>query len=270
MRRAGVCRLPAEILGRFPRFEQPTLRDRETFVGAALLRLETADRRTRFDLPPLQRLALLFGLPPFARELLVFLGQAAVLGGDVLQLRFEGDDRLLVAMVFGVQRGDRSRRLRDGNFELGRLGGHRRELATLVFDARAQFLDVPLGFEDASSFRRVAAGHQVSAAKQLARDGCNRHIHRSAALGGLREGFGNPGITDRPADHRGVRPVCPGHRGEPDHPGRSLDVAQGNGCQGVTAARVVGARNDQEAASSRALFAHEVESRLARVPGARR
>ncbi len=100
----------AQLLGRLARLEQPALRDGQPLVGLALRLVEPRDRRARFFLAAIERVALLFGLALLARELLGLLRQPRLLVGRVLQLRVVADDRLLLLVVLGVQRGDRVRR----------------------------------------------------------------------------------------------------------------------------------------------------------------
>ena len=79
---------------------------------------EPADRRARFLLAAIERVALLFGLPALADELLALLGQPRRFVRRVLQLRVVADDRLFLPVVLGVQRGDGVRRVGDRRLEL--------------------------------------------------------------------------------------------------------------------------------------------------------
>ena len=110
----------------------------QPLVGRALLVLEPRDRRARFLLPAIERVALLLGLAALARELLALLREARRLVGRALQLRLVADDRLLLLVMLGVQRGDGARRLRDGRLEAGGLLGEPDERVALGLDpARA-------------------------------------------------------------------------------------------------------------------------------------
>ncbi len=114
VRRAGFGGAAAQILGRLARLEQPALGDGQPLVGLALRLVEPRDRRARLFLAAIERVALFFRLMLLARELLGLLRQPRLLVGRVLQLRVVADDRLLLLVVLGVERGDRVGRVRDG------------------------------------------------------------------------------------------------------------------------------------------------------------
>src|SRR5206468_389961 len=101
------------------RLDQFALRDRQLFVGNALIVVEPRDRRARFLLTPVEAVALLFGLASLARELLGLIGQTRLLVARVGHLRLAADDDFLLLVMLGIQRRNRGHRLRDGPFERG-------------------------------------------------------------------------------------------------------------------------------------------------------
>ena len=90
VRRAGFRRAAAQVLRRLARLEQPPLGHGQPLVGRALLAVEAIDRRARLLLPPIERVALVFGLPALARQLLGLLGQARLFVDRAPQLRLRG------------------------------------------------------------------------------------------------------------------------------------------------------------------------------------
>ena len=103
---AGFGRALTELLGGLARLEQAALRRRQPFVGRPLIVFETRDRLARFVLTAVDRLALLFGLPALAGELLALLGEAGRFVLGVLQLRLLGHDGFFLLVMLGRQRGD--------------------------------------------------------------------------------------------------------------------------------------------------------------------
>src|SRR5262245_63883355 len=103
-----------EVVDRVAGFEQSTLGDSEPLVGLALFRFQARDRRARFLLALIERVPLIFGLAPLTAELFALLRQPRLLVDRMLQLRVVADDRLLLLVLLGVQRGDCIRRVRDG------------------------------------------------------------------------------------------------------------------------------------------------------------
>ena len=109
MRGAGFGRAAAQVVGRLARLEQPALRRRSgARRPAAASSSRLRNRRARFLLPPVERVALLLRLRRLARELLALLREPRLLVGRVLQLRVVADDRLFLLVVLGVQRRDRA------------------------------------------------------------------------------------------------------------------------------------------------------------------
>jgi hypothetical protein len=150
VRRAGVRRAAAEIFRGLTRFEQAPLRDGQPLVGLALRGLQAPDRRARFFLPPIQGVALFFRLTLLARELLGFLREPRLLVGRVLQLGIVPDDRLVLLMMLGIQRGDGVGGVRHRAFEVRRLLRQPRQRLAVRPNASAQLLDLAFGFEDAA------------------------------------------------------------------------------------------------------------------------
>ena len=107
MRRTGVGRPAAQIVGRFAGFEEQPLGQGETLVGRPLLSFEPGNRLTRFFLPAIEPVAFFFRLLPLAIQLLSFLLQSRPLARHVLQLRVERDDRFLMLVMVGGERSDR-------------------------------------------------------------------------------------------------------------------------------------------------------------------
>ena len=145
MRRAGIGGTAAQIVGGLTRLEQAPLRGRQPFVRGALRRFELRDRRAPFLLTAIETVALLFGLTTLARELLALLREAGRLIGGALQLQFVADDRFLVFVMVGVERGDGVRRLRDRPFEAGRLFRQPEQRVAFGLNPVAQLLDLALG-----------------------------------------------------------------------------------------------------------------------------
>ena len=110
----------------FARFEEPALCGGQPLVGASLLGLEVPDRRARFLLTTTQAVALFFRLPPLARELLAPVREAPGFLDRVLQLRVVADDDLFLLVVFGIERRNRVRGVRNRRFELGGLSASRK------------------------------------------------------------------------------------------------------------------------------------------------
>src|SRR5438067_1287347 len=104
--RAGIGGPAAQIVGRLTRLAQAPLRGGQPFVGGALRRFELGDRRAPFLLTAIEAFAFLFGLATLARELFSLLREPDGLIGGALQLQFVADDRFLVFVMLGVERGD--------------------------------------------------------------------------------------------------------------------------------------------------------------------
>ena len=126
---AGFGRASAEIFGGLARLEQAALRRGEPIVSRPLVVLQPRDRFARFSLTAVDRLALVFGLPPFARELIAFLTETRRLVDGVLELRLLRDGGLLLFVVFGGKGGNRIRRLRDGGLERRGFTARRRSVS---------------------------------------------------------------------------------------------------------------------------------------------
>ena len=107
VRRAGVGGPAAQVVGGFAGFEEQPLGQSQTLVGRPLLAFEPGDRLTRFFLPAIEPVAFFFRLLPLAIQLISFLLQPRTLARQMLQLRVERDDRFLVLVIVGVERGDR-------------------------------------------------------------------------------------------------------------------------------------------------------------------
>ena len=144
-------------------------------VGLTLRPFELGDRRARLVLAPVEGVALLLGLMPFARELLALLGQPRGLVRGALQLRLEADDGLFLLVMLGVQRGDGVRAPAQSWPRAPVVSSARRARASRSAATRAvEILDLALGLEDAARLARVAAGHAVRAAEHVAGRGGNR------------------------------------------------------------------------------------------------
>src|SRR4051794_2450965 len=168
MRGTGLGRSTAQVFERLARFEQPPLRDGQLLVGRTLILVEPRDRRARFVLAPLEHVALVLSLPPFERQLLALADDPRRFVRRALQLRFDPDDHLLLPMLFGAERRDRARRLRDDAFEGAGFFGEAVQGFTLPVDPGAEIADLAPGFEDAPGLLRIATGHQLRAPEQLA------------------------------------------------------------------------------------------------------
>ena len=199
----------AQFLHRLARHGQRALRLAQTLVRHPLLLFEREDGGAGFFLPQFERLAFLFGLVPLTRELIALQRHLRRVFRRALQLRLECDDLLLLAMMFGVERGNGLRRFADHPFQFLRLGGKAGERIALAFDARPQVLDLTFRLEDAARLLAVTASHQVGSAEHLAvggDDGARRE--RRGRLGTL-VGVGQPRLTDGAAHDVAVRTVQP-------------------------------------------------------------
>ena len=160
---------PAQILGRLARFEQAPLRQRQPLVGQLLLVLQADDRRARLVLTAIERLALLFGLMPLARELFALQRETRRLVARVLQLRLEADDGLFLFVMLGVQRGDGvRRRSRSSPSSAAVSSASRDERVPLDLNPLAQLLDFALRLENAARVVPAAAGDEVRTAEDVA------------------------------------------------------------------------------------------------------
>ena len=200
---AGFGGAAVQVVGRLPRVRLTALRRRQPLVGQPLVVFQPADRFPRFDLPAIERVALFFGLTALADELVPLLGQARRFVRRVLQLRVVADDRLLLPVLFGVQRGDAVRRLRDRGLETSGLLREAGQGIAVFADALAQLLDLALGLQDAARFFAAPAADHVRAAKHIAGPGRDRSRGEPARNGGLVVAVGNPGIADGRADRVG-------------------------------------------------------------------
>ena len=117
VRRSGFGRPLAERLRRLARFKEPPLGRGQTLVGGLLIVFEPRDGQARLALPALDRLALFFGLAAFARQHLELLRDPRGFVGRLLQPRVVRDDGFFLLVMFGGERVDRARGLRDGRLE---------------------------------------------------------------------------------------------------------------------------------------------------------
>jgi len=101
--RRRLQRTTAEVFGRLSRLKQATLGCRQQLFGATLFVLEANDGGVGFLLAALEAVALLLGLVTFSCELLALLLNASRVLRRTLQLGIKADDRLLVAVVIGIE-----------------------------------------------------------------------------------------------------------------------------------------------------------------------
>src|SRR5205085_8301308 len=127
-----------------------------------------------FGLALFQGIALVFGLAALTRQLFAAMPDLGRLVPGALQLAFESDDRLLLAVLFGIQRRDRAARLCDSSLERSRLLGETAEHIAVDLDPCPQLFDLALGFENAAQLGGIAAGYPVRAAKHVAGAGDDR------------------------------------------------------------------------------------------------
>ena len=200
VRGARLGGAPAQILGRFARLEQAPLRQRSgARRPARCSSCEADDRRARFVLTAIERVALLFGLTPLARELLALLRETRRLVGRVLQLRLEADDGLFLLVVFGVQRGDGVRgRSRSSPSSAAVSSASRDSASRSTSNPLAQLLDLALRLENAARVVAAAAGDELRPAEDGAVHGHDRHgvVRRLAAWRAVVR-IGDPRVADR-------------------------------------------------------------------------
>ena len=217
MRGSGIRRAAAQIFGRLARLEQPPLRRREALVGDALIVVQPRDRRARFFLTPIETVALLFRLPPFARELIGSLREPRGLVGRPLQLQLVRENHFLLLVVLAAQRGERVRCLGDGCFEPRSLFREPRERAALRLDAAVELLDLALRLENAARFVAAAAGHQTRAAEDLACAGDDRERAVAARSRRALVRVCDPRVLQRFGDRGGMRAVHADDGGQGQH-----------------------------------------------------
>ncbi len=117
VRGARFGRPLAEVLGGLARLEQAPLRRSQAVVGRLLVTFKPRNRHARFALTPVDGLALFLRLPALHRQLLELLRDARRFVAGLLQPRFVRDDRFFLLVMFGVERRDRVRRVRDRRLE---------------------------------------------------------------------------------------------------------------------------------------------------------
>ena len=214
MRRAGLRRTAAQLFERLARLEQPPLRDAQALVGLPLRDLELADRRARFLLPPIERVAFVLRLPFFPRELIALVREPCLLVGRMRELRVVGDRRFFLAVILGVQRSDEVRRLHDRPFELRGLLREASKRVAVGRHADAELLDLALGLEDAARVGAAAARDEMWTAKHIAVERGDRQRHRAAGRRSAVVRARDRRFADGAADRGAERTVDPNDRGQ--------------------------------------------------------
>ena len=261
---AGFGRALAEILGGLARLEQAALRGGQPIVGRPLIVFQPGDRFARFALTPVDRLALLFGLPALAAELLVLQGEAGRLVLSVLQLRLLRHDRLFLLVVLGRQGRDRIRRLGDRRVERRGFRGEAGKGLALSLDPPAQFLDFALGLENPASLLVEPARDEIRSAEHVAVGRHDRQLGEAAAVSRAVVRVGDPRIPDRALNRAAIRAADA-------HDGRQRHDALGRRRVGPAPGRRGRVRRlrggNQEPAAAGAGFAHQAEpcGRMLRV-----
>jgi hypothetical protein len=146
-----------------------------------------------------------------------------------LQLPFERDHHLLVAMLLRGQREDSACPLGDQTLEHRGFSDEGDKRVALAVDSGAQFLDLALRFEDAPCGVRVSTRDTMAPPEDVARAGHDRRTGDSAGFCGALVGIGNPGAVDRSPDGICERPVDANDRRQGDHSVRHSPVAADGG-----------------------------------------
>jgi hypothetical protein len=156
-----------------------------------LIAATVRDRLAGFALTPGDRLALLFGLPALAAELLVLQGEAARFVLGVLELRLLRHDRLFLLVVLGREGRDRIRRLDDRGIERRGFGGEAGEGLALTLNPAPQFFDFALGLDPAPRWNSARRAWRPSSAQM-------RRCRRPTFASGFLRRFGVISENSRP------------------------------------------------------------------------
>ena len=112
-----------------------------------------------------------------------------------LKLQVVADDRFLLFVVFGVQRRDGIRCLRDRRLQARRLFGDPDETLALGLNAIAQLLDFAFGLENAPRLIAASPGHQMGTMKHIAGAGDDGQWRQAARVGCVIVRLRNPCIA---------------------------------------------------------------------------